>query len=236
MNARTVARLARKDLSLLRWPFLLYVALGGLAVGLAGIDDRAARSLGLTLAANVLIATCFHLVLSNVLGERQNRTLAFTLSLPVAPREIVAAKLASSVVMYLACGLLATTAMVHLAPVDVFAAMAADGRGLLAHLAGWSAYFALVLGAFLALFAIVLATAIVSESHGWTMASAVGLIFVVGNGLFLFGPRLAVVARYGRDLRRGGPALFWTLVVEALVIAGILWLTFRLYERKKSFL
>jgi len=236
MNARTIARLARKDLALLRGPFLLYVALGLLAVGLAGIDDRAARSLGLTLAANVLIATCFHLVLSNVLGERQNRTLAFTLSLPVSPREIVAAKLASSVVMYLACGLLATTAMVHLAPVDVFAAMASDGRGLLSHLAGWSAYFGLVLGGFLALFSLVLATAIVSESHGWTMASAVGLIFVVGNGLFLFGPKLAVVARYARELRRGGPALFWTLAVETLVIAAILGLTFRLYERKKSFL
>lgn len=236
MNARTVVRLARKDLSLLRWPFLLYVALGVVAVGLAGIDDRAARSLGLTLAANVLIATCFHLVLSNVLGERQHRTLAFVLSLPVSPREIVAAKLLSSVVMYLACGLLATTAMVHLAPVDVFAAMASDGRGFVSHLAGWSAYFALVLGGFLALFSIVLATAIVSESHGWTMASAVGLIFVVGNGLFLFGPRLAAVARYARDLRQGGAALYWTLGAEALAITAILWGTFRLYERKKSFL
>lgn len=236
MNARAVVRLARKDLSLLRWPFLLYVALGGLAVGLSGLDDRAARSLGLTMAANVLIATCFHLVLSNVLGERQNRTLAFALSLPVSPREIVAAKLVSSLVMYVVCGLLATTALVHLAPVDVFAAMATDGRGLLSHLAGWSAYFALVLGGFLALFSIVLATAIVSESHGWTMASAVGLIFVVGNGLFLFGPKLERFARYFRDLRRGGPALTWTLVVEALVIAGIVGLTFRLFERKKSFL
>ena len=236
MNLRTVARLAQKDISILRWPFLLYVALGGLAVGLAGLDDRAARSLGLTLAANVLIATCFHLVLSNVLGERQNRTLAFTLSLPVAPREIVAAKLVSSVIMYVACGLLATTALVHLAPVDIFAAMASDGRSLLSHFAGWSAYFALVLGGFLALFSLVLATAIVTESHGWTMASAVGLIFVVGNGFFLFGPRLEAVARYTRDLRQGGPALFWTLGAEALAIAAILWVTFRLYERKKSFL
>jgi hypothetical protein len=236
VNARTVVRLARKDLSILRWPFLLYVALGALAVGLAGIDDRAARSLGLTLAANVLIATCFHLVLGNVLGERQNKTLAFALSLPVTPREIVAAKLVSSVVMYLACGVLATTALVHLAPVDVFAAMATDGRTLISHLVGWSAYFALVLGGFLALFAIVLATAIVSESHGWTMASAVGLIFVVGNGLFLFGPKLERFARYFRDLRRGGPALPWTLTVEALVIASVLWVTFRLYDRKRSYL
>jgi hypothetical protein len=121
MNARTVLRLARKDISLLRWPFLLYVVLGAVAVGLSGIDERAVRSLGLTLAANVLIATCFHLVLSNVLGERRDRTLAFTLSLPVSPREIVAGKLVSSVAMYLACGILATTALVHLAPVDVFA-------------------------------------------------------------------------------------------------------------------
>lgn len=48
--------------------------------------------------------------------------------------------------------------------------------------------------------------------------------------------RLAAVARYARDLRRGGPALTWTLAVEALAIAGIVGLTFRLFERKKSFL
>jgi ABC-2 type transport system permease protein len=236
MNARTVLRLARKDISLLRWPFLLYVVLGAVAVGLSGIDERAVRSLGLTLAANVLIATCFHLVLSNVLGERRDRTLAFTLSLPVSPREIVAGKLVSSVAMYLACGILATTALVHLAPVDVFAAMAADGRGFFGHLGGWAAYFGLVLGGLLAGFAVVLATAIVSESHGWTMASAVGLVFVVGNGFFLFGPRVGVVARYARDLRQGGPSLYWTLSVEALVIAVILGLTLKLYGRKRSFL
>jgi ABC-type Na+ efflux pump permease subunit len=236
VNARTVALLARKDLSLLRWPFLLYVTMGALAVALAGIDDRAARSIGLTLAANVFIATCFHLVLSNVLGERQNRTLAFAMSWPVSPREIVAGKLASSLVMYLACGILATTAMVHLAPVDVFAAMAADGRGMVAHLGGWTAYFALVLGGFLACFSFVLATAILSESHGWTMASAVGLMFVASNGLFLLGPRVSVIARYARDLRRGGPALYGTLLVETLVIAAIVGLTFRLYGRKRSFL
>lgn len=236
MKARTVARLARKDLSLLRWPFLLYVALGALAVGLAGIDDRSARSLGLTLAANVLIATCFHLVLGNILGERQNRTLAFAMSLPVSPREVMAAKLVSSAAMYFVCGLLATTAMVHLAPVDVFAAISADGRGLVSHLAGWAAYFGLVLGGCFALFSVVLATAIVSESHGWTMASAAGLMFVVFNGLFLFGPKFAVIARYFRELRQGGPALSWTVAVEGLVIAGILGLAFRLYARKRSFL
>jgi len=68
------------------------------------------------------------------------------------------------------------------------------------------------------------------------MAAAVGLIFVVGNGLFLFGPKLDTFARYFRGLRQGGPELAWALVAEALVIAVVLWATFRLYARKQSFL
>lgn len=236
MILRTVLRLAAKDLYLLRLPLAIYLGAGVLAVVLAGIDDRAARSLGVTLAMNVFIAACFHLVLGNVLGERERKTLAFTLALPVSPRELVAGKLLSSVGMYVMSGLFATTALVFLSPVDVFATMASDGRGGLSHLAGWLAYFALTLGGFLALFSIVLATAIVSESLGWTITAATGLIFVVGNGLFLFGPRWTVLARYARELRTGGPALGWTLAVEALFITGILLLTFRLYERKTSYL
>ena len=171
-----------------------------------------------------------------LLGERERKTLAFTLSLPVSPREIVAAKLASSILMYVLCGALAATALDFLSPVDVFQAMAQDERGPLSHLTGWAAYFGLVLGGFLAFFSVVLATAIVSESLGWTIAVAGALIFVVGNGFSLFGPRVAVVASYLRALRYGGPAVYLTLGAELLVIAAILWLTLRLFARKSDYL
>ncbi len=236
MNAHTIFRLAVKDLALLRRPLALYAAAGCVAVALAATHDQAARSLGITLAINVFLAACFHLVLGNVLGERERKNLAFVLSLPVSPIEQAAAKLLSSIGMYAGVGSFAAFAFVFLAPVDVFAAMASDGRGLLSHALGWTAYFALVLGGFLVPFAIVLATAVVSESLGWTIAVSTGLIFGLGNGLFLFGPRASVVAAYVRSLRTGGPALPATLAFEAAAIACTLGIALHLQSRKTSFL
>ena len=236
MNRRAVFALARKDLYLLRLPLAVYVGAGLLAVGLSVLHDPSARSLGVTLAMNVFIGACFHLVIDNVLGERERRTLAFTLSLPVSPREVTAGKLLSSVALYALCGLCAAVALVSLAPIDVFAAAAHDGRGLLSHGVGWLAYLGLVLGGFLVPFAVVLATALVSESLGWTIAVSRGLVFVLGNGRIFLGTRLRFLADYARDLGRGGPALPLTLVVEAALLVCILAFTFWMQERKRGFL
>jgi len=115
VNATTVLRLAAKDIRLLRLPLAVYLGAGAIAVVLAGIDDPAARSLGVTLAANVFIAACFQLVIGNVLGERERKTLAFTLSLPVSARELTAGKLVSSVSFYAICGSFAAATLVRVA-------------------------------------------------------------------------------------------------------------------------
>lgn len=236
MNPRTVFRLSAKDLYLLRLPLALYTLCGIAAVVLANLGDRSARALGVTLAVNIFIAACFHLVLGNVLSERQNRTLAFTMSLPVSPREVTAGKLLSCIGMYLLCGVFAAVALVALSPVDVAAVAAHDGRSFLSHALGWAAYFGLTLGGFLVLFAVVLATAIVSESLGWTIAVSTALIFVVGNSLILFGSRIQMLTAYVRELARGGPALGWTLALETCLVVAILSCTFYLQDRKQSFL
>jgi len=236
MNPTTVFRLAGKDLYLLRLPLAVYAGAGALAVVLASIPDRSARSLGVTLAMNVFIAACFQLVIGNVLGERERKTLAFTLSLPVSPRELTAAKLLSSVSCYTLCGVFAAVALMSLAPAGLVAGAAHGGRGLLAHPLGWIPFLALVLGGFLVPFAIVLATAVVSESLGWTIAVSSSLIFVLGNGLIMFGPRLRFLGAYARNLGRGGPALPATLVVEVALLVCILAVTFWLQQRKRSFL
>lgn len=228
-----VVRLVRKDLSLMRRPLLAYTAAAGVAVALAA--GPATRGLGITLALNVLIGLSFHVTIDPVLGERQRRTLPFVLSLPVSPRDVAAAKLAAAYLMFLAPGTLAAAALVFLSPVDVFAAMATDGRTLASHLAGWLGYFGLVLGAWAALFSVVLAAAIVSESVGVTVAVISGLMFVIGNGASLLVRRAGLVVRYVRDLAAGGPSVPATLAVEAavvcLVVLAVLWLQ----GRKTSF-
>ncbi|MEO8504356.1 MAG: ABC transporter permease subunit [Acidobacteriota bacterium] len=227
MNASTVFRLAGKDLYLLRRPLLLAVTLGAISVALARSNDHSVRSLGITLALNLFIGMCFHLVIGNVLGEREKKTLAFVLAQPVSHREVTAAKLVSSISMYTLCGLFAAAALVSLSPV---------GRGLTPHLLGWLAYFGVTLGGFLVLFAIVLGTALVSESLGWTMVVAGGLTFVLGNGLLMFGSRLTYLTAYARNLVHGGAALPATLALEAALLLCLLTGTFWLQERKTSFL
>ncbi len=235
MSRHAVARLVLKDVSLMRLPAVLYTlaALAGLALAAAG--GTAARSAGITLALNVLIGVSFHVLLGPVLGERERKTLAFVMSLPVTPRQAALAKLVSSFVLFLIPATFAATALVFLSPVDVFAAMAASDRSLLSHVAGWAAYFGLVLGAWALFFSIVLAAAIVSESIGWTIAVLTGLIFVAGNLVLQLAPSIAWVGRYLRDLARGGPALAGTLVAEAAGIVFVVAVMLALQARKTSF-
>jgi hypothetical protein len=235
MNARVVTRLIAKDLSLMRLPIALYTAAAVAGLSLAVLGGAAGRSAGITLALNVLIGVSFHVMLGPVLGERERKTLAFVMSLPVTPRDAAIAKLLAAFVLFLIPGTVAATALVFISPVDVFSAMAASDRSVLSHVAGWIGYYGVVLGAWLWFFSVVLAAAIVSESIGWTIAVLTGLIFVFGNTALQVAPKLGWVGRYVRDLARGGPALPATLAVEALGIAVVVVLMSAAQGRKKSF-
>jgi ABC-type Na+ efflux pump permease subunit len=234
MSVGATRRLVAKDCWLLRLPLAVYTATALVAVALAAAGP-ATRGLGVTLAINLMIGISFHVTMGPVLGERERRTLPFVMSLPVAPRDVAVAKLLSSYIVFLVPGTVAALALVFLSPVDVFAAMATDGRSLLSHLAGWALYFALVLGAWALGFSVVLAVAIVSESLGWTIAVITALMFVVGNGIVHAAPHVRWMVRYVTELSRGGPALPITIGIEAAGVALIVAVMLCLQSRKTSF-
>jgi hypothetical protein len=235
MSARVVSHLIAKDCSLMRVPLAAYTvaALGGLILASAG--GAAGRGAGISLALNVLIGVSFHVMLVPVLGERERKTLAFVMSLPVTPGDAAVAKLVSAFLIFLIPATVAATALVFLSPVDVFGAMAAYDRTVLSHVAGWIGFYGLVLGAWLLFFSVVLAVAIVSESIGWTIAVLTALAFVFGNAVIQVAPKLGWVGRYVRDLARGGPALPITLAAEASGIALVVFVMLVLQGRKSSF-
>jgi len=235
MNARIVVRLVRKDCWLMRWPLTAYIlaALAGLALTVTGVP--VARSAGITLACNVLIGVSFHVMLGPVLGERERKTLAFLMSLPVTPGQAAAAKLASAFTLFLIPATIAATALVWLSPIDIPAAMAASHRPLWSHLLGTLGYYAVVLGAWMLFFSIVLGAAIVSESVGWTIAALTGLLFVFGNFVLQVLPRMRGVGRYLRALGRGQAALPLTIACEAAGIAAVVTIILWLQRRKTSF-
>ncbi len=234
MKTATIRRLIAKDCFLMRRPLAMYTIAAAAAVALAaaGTSTRAA---GITLALNVLIGLSFHVSLGPVLGERERRTLPFVMSLPITPREVAMAKLGAAYLMFSGPALVAAAALVYASPVDVFSAMANDGRSPIQHVVGWLAYFAVVLGVWLALFSVVLAVAVVTESLGATIAAVTGLMFVVGNGVLQVAPHLEIVGRYLGDLHHGGPALPATLAIEVLLIALITAIMLWRQGRKTSF-
>jgi ABC-2 type transport system permease protein len=235
MNTRVVLRLIAKDCSLMWMPIAAYTAAAFVGLALAAGGGAAGRGAGITLALNVLIGVSFHVMLGPVLGERERKTLAFVMSLPVTPRDAAVAKLLAAFVLFLIPATVAATALVYLSPIDVFSAMAASERSVLSHLLGWIGYYGLVLGGWCLVFAVVLAAAIVSESIGWTIAVLTGMIFVFGNIVLQVAPKLGWVGRYVRDLARGGPGLSLTLAVEALGIALVVAVMLTLQGRKTSF-
>jgi len=235
MNTRVILRLIVKDCSLMRVPIALYTAAAIVGLILSAAGGTAGRGAGITLALNVLAGVSFHVMLGPVLGERERKTLAFVMSLPVTPRDAAIAKLLSSFLLFLIPATVAATALVFISPVDVLASMAASDRSVLSHVAGWVGYYGLVLGAWLLFFSVVLAAAIVSESIGWTIAVLTGLIFVFGNFALQVAPKLGWVGRYVRELVRGEPVLPATLLAEALGIALVVALMLTLQGRKTSF-
>ena len=235
MNARLVFRLVQKDCSLMRVPLAAYTlaALAGLAI--TALGGTAARSAGITLAVNVLIGVSFHVMLVPVLGERERKTLAFVMSMPVTPAEAAIAKLGAAFSLFLLPATIAATTLVWLSPIDIPAAMAASHQPLWTHVLGTLGYYGLVLGAWMLFFSVVLGTAIVTESAGWTIAVLTGLLFVVGNFALQVLPTIHGIGRYLRALGRGGPALPITIAVEAAGIAGIIACILYLQRRKTGF-
>ena len=236
MSLGTVFRLAMKDLYLLRGPLALYAGMGIIAVGLGSSSDHLLRSMSATLALTLFIGSCFHLVVRNVLGERERKTLAFILTLPVSPREVTVAKLLSSISSYGLCGILAAVTLVRVVPVDNAVGLAGLARSSPTHLLAGCAIVGIVVAAFLLPFALVLGTAIVSESLGWTIGVCSGLVFVVGNGTAMLAARSHVLGAYAKDLLEGGLSVPVTLALQvaglACEIFSILWL----YGRKRSFI
>jgi ABC-type Na+ efflux pump permease subunit len=233
MTNRIVLRLITKDVSLMRVPLTAYTAAAMAGLTLAG--SPATRAAGITLALNVLIGVSFHVMLQPVLGERERKTLAFVMSLPASPTDAAVAKLLSAFLMFLIPGLFAATALVFLSPVDVLHAMAASDRSVVSHAAGWLGYYGLVLCGWLLFFSVVLATAIVTESVGWTIAVLTGLVFVFGNVVLQLAPKLVWFGRFIRELARGGPALVMTVGAEVAGIALVVAVMLVLQGRKTSF-
>ncbi len=235
MNIKMIARLVRKDCWLMRWPLAVYILAALAGVGMTASGGPVGRSAGITLAFNGLIAVSFHVLLGPVLGERERKTQAFVMSLPVTPKDAAIAKLIAAFTLFLIPATISATTFVWLSPIDIPAAMARAHQPLWSHMLGIFGYYVLVLGAWMVFFSVVLGAAIVTESVGWTIGVLTALIFVLGNFVMQILPTLHGLSHYLRALGRGQAALPVTIACEAAGMAVIVAVILMLQQRKTSF-
>ncbi len=223
MRARTVWRLMLKDWYLNRIAALLTVAGSAVAIALLALPGGSGLSLGVSLSLGVLIATTFHFPLSSVLGERDQKTLTFLMSLPASPGEYVASKLLSNLSLFL-LPWLTIVAGFWVVSQRTESPLAANG------------FAPVVLLGMVVGFSSVLVFALITESGGWTVALIVTSMFLFGNVFTQILPKFPAVARIFASIATRGPAFAVMLVVECSLVVLLLAAAFLIQSRKQDFL
>ncbi len=224
MNYSMVKRLILKDWYLQRWAIIVSIAAGAVTLGITVSGGKAVFMLGLIAFITVLIAIGAHLAVSTMVNERKDQTLAFVMTLPISYREYTAAKILGNLIIFLIPWLtlvLACLALILFAP--------GIPHGLVPFVAIMSTEILMTT-------CLVSATALTSESQGWTIgAIMVGNLALNGIGYYV--AHITSIAR-GMD----SPSIQWTpaasvlLLTEFAIIFLLLGFTFFFQSRKRDFL
>jgi hypothetical protein len=223
MNYAMVKSLIWKDWYFQRMAILL--ALGGAAVsfGIVVFGGQAGFTIGLILLVTVMVMISAMTVMGNVLGERENQTLAFTMSLPVSYLEYTTSKILGNLLIFVPFWL--TVLAGSLALIMVVPAI---------H--GFFAFTIIMAVEILVSTCLMMAVGLVTESKSWAISA-----MIVGNvALNLVGYLVAHIPSISNGLY--GTAIYWNstatilLVIEFALIALLIGGTFLIQSRKKDFI
>lgn len=223
MNYAMVKRLILKDWYLQRWAILASLAGTVASLGIIATGSKVAFLLGLILLIIVVISIGAHMATATIVTERKEQTLPFVMTLPISYREFTASKIWGNLIIFLVPWLIMV--------LGSFALLLFDPKTY-----GLVPYTAIMATEILMTTCLVLATAVITESQGWTVAA-----IMVGNvGVNLIGYLVAHI----RGIAQGmwGPAIQWSraatfvLMAEFATIALLLVVTFLVQSGKKDFL
>jgi len=223
MNYSMVKSLILKDWYFQRMSILLALAGGVLSLGIVAFGGQPGFTLGLILLVTVMVMLSAMSVMGNTIGERENQTLAFTMSLPISYREYTTSKILGNLLIFVPFWLTLVGGCLGLIVV------APPIRGLFA--------FTVIMAVeILISTCLMIAVALVTESKNWTIAA-----MVTGNvALNVVGYLVAHIPAIGDGMWR--KAIYWnltatiSLLVEFALIALLLWGTFFIQSRKKDFI
>ncbi len=224
MTPSATWHLVKKDWRLYRNHIVISTLAGVVALGLCLKGGEVAGSIGAVWIFTALVIIGCMLPMSAIVNERKKQTLPFIMSLPISVREYTAAKLLSSVGMFLTPWLMLLAATVALIEVRDF-------------LPKGSIPFAVIvlLLPFIG-FALITGCALVGETEGWAIAATVACNSSYWLVWFMIARTPGMM-----DLAKGNVAvwnsqLLWIVAGELGLIAAALLLTFYLQSRKTDFI
>ena len=223
MNYSMVTCLILKDWYFQRRAILLCLAGGVSSLGIIAFGRNVGFYLGLLLLVTIMIVIGATLVMGTLVGERENQTLAFVMSLPISFREYTAAKILVNLLIFVPFWLILVAGSLGL----ILAAPTIHGL---------FAFTVIMAVEILMSTCLMIAVALVTESKGWTISAMIAgnlAINVVGyivahvpgisNGMF------------GTTIQ-WRPAATISLTVELVLIALMLGGAFLIQSRKKDFI
>jgi hypothetical protein len=223
MNTTMVKSLILKDWYFQRPAVLLALAGGAVSLGIIASGSQAGFTLGLILLVTIVVMVSAMTVMGNVLGERENQTLAFAMSLPISYLEYTTSKILGNLLIFVPFWLVMVAGCVGL----IVASPAIHG---------FFAFAIIMAVEMLLSTCLMIAVALVTESKGWSISA-----MMVGNvALNVVGYLVAHIPSIQRGLF--GTAIYWNatatilLVIEFALIALLLGGAFFIQSRKKDFI
>jgi ABC-type multidrug transport system permease subunit len=223
MNYSMVKSLILKDWYFQRRSILLALGGGAVSLGIVAFGGQPGFTLGLILLVTIMVMLSAMTVMANVIGERENQTLAFTMSLPISYLEYTTSKIVGNLLIFVPFWLTivaGSVALIVAAPV----------------IHGFFAFAIIMAVEILVSTCLMIAVALVSESKGWTISA-----MMVGNvALNVVGYLVAHIPgiRNGMfgNVIQWRPAATISVTVEFALIGLMLGGAFFIQSRKKDFI
>lgn len=225
MNTNVMLQLILKDWRLSKLVTILSMAGGAIALVMVGIGGQTPLVVGAVCFFISIVFCASLLPITNIVNERKKQTLPFLMSLPISSSRYGAAKLLSTLGMFLVPWLTLIAAGLYM----IFVRHALPNGAIpitliLANLP--------LIG-----FCLIAGTALIGESEGWGNAA----VAVVNSSYWLVWYLLvsqvpSLSHNWGGPVAVWNPAVIKILVVEFGLVVAILGLTLYLQSRKRNFI
>ena len=223
MNTAMVRRMIWKDWYFQRRAILLALAGGVASLGIIGFGGKTGFYIGLILLITVMILIGATMVMGTLVGERENQTLAFVMSMPISYREYTVAKILGNLLTFVPFWLILVAASLGLILV------APTIHGLFA--------FTVIMAVeILVNICLMIAVALVTESKGWTISAVIAGNLAINVVGYLVAHIQGVSEGMFGTVITWRPAATVSVAIEFVLMGVLLGGAYFIQSRKRDFL